>query len=57
MILASFFQSVTCRTAGFNTVDVSHLKPSTSLLMMFLMFVGGSPGSTAGVLRPRLLQF
>ena len=48
MILASFFQSVTCRTAGFNTVDVSHLKPSTSLLMMFLMFVGGSPGSTAG---------
>ena len=47
-ILASFFQSVTCRTAGFNTVDVSHLKPSTSLLMMFLMFVGGSPGSTAG---------
>ena len=35
-------------TAGFNTVDVSHLKPSTSLLMMFLMFVGGSPGSTAG---------
>lgn len=47
-ILASIFQSVTCRTAGFNTVDVSHLKPATSLLMMLLMFVGGSPGSTAG---------
>lgn len=47
-ILASFFQSVTCRTAGFNTLDVSHLKPATSLLMMLMMFVGGSPGSTAG---------
>ena len=32
-ILASFFQSITCRTAGFNTIDVSHLKPATSLLM------------------------
>ena len=47
-ILASFFQSITCRTAGFNTIDVSHLKPATSLLMMLMMFVGGSPGSTAG---------
>ncbi len=47
-ILASLFQSVTCRTAGFNTIDVSHLRPATSLLMMLLMFVGGSPGSTAG---------
>lgn len=51
------FQSVTCRTAGFNTVDVSHLKPSTSLLMMFLMFVGGSPGSTAGGIKTTTLQF
>ena len=47
-ILASFFQSITCRTAGFNTIDVSHLKPAPSLLMMLMMFVGGSPGSTAG---------
>lgn len=47
-ILASFFQSITCRTAGFNTIDVSHLKPATSLLMILMMFVGGSPGSTAG---------
>ena len=47
-ILASFFQSITCRTAGFNTIDVSHIKPATSLLMMLMMFVGGSPGSTAG---------
>lgn len=47
-ILASFFQSITCRTAGFNTIDVSHLKPATSLLMMLMMFAGGSPGSTAG---------
>jgi len=47
-ILASFFQSVTCRTAGFNTVDVSALRDETHQLMMILMFVGGAPGSTAG---------
>ena len=47
-VLASLFQSVTCRTAGFNSIDVSQLHPATSILMMMLMFVGGSPGSTAG---------
>ena len=47
-LLESFFQSVTCRTAGFNTVDIGSLHPSTLIVMMFLMFVGGSPGSTAG---------
>lgn len=54
-IFASFFQSVTTRTAGFNTVDVSHLSPATSLLMMMLMFVGGSPGSTAGGIKTTTL--
>lgn len=47
-LLAALFQSVTCRTAGFNTVDIAGLSTLTLLLMMFLMFVGGSPGSTAG---------
>jgi len=47
-ILASFFQSVTARTAGFNTVDITQLTTSSKMLMMFLMFIGGSPGSTAG---------
>ncbi len=46
--LASFFQSVTCRTAGFNTVNIGRLHNSTLLIMMILMFIGGSPGSTAG---------
>jgi len=47
-ILASFFQSVTPRTAGFNTVDIGLLTNATILLMIVLMFVGASPGSTGG---------
>ncbi len=47
-IMASFFQSITPRTAGFNTIDTAGLGYSTSLLMIIFMFVGGSPGSTAG---------
>ncbi|MCX7678971.1 MAG: TrkH family potassium uptake protein [Spirochaetes bacterium] len=47
-ILASFFQSITCRTAGFNTVDISKFRQSTQLFMIVLMFIGGSPGSIAG---------
>ncbi|MBO5260613.1 MAG: Trk family potassium uptake protein [Agathobacter sp.] len=47
-ILASFFGSVTARTAGFNTVDTAALDSSSKLLTMILMFIGGSPGSTAG---------
>ncbi len=47
-ILASLFQSVTMRTAGFNTVDFSKMSDSGSLLSVILMFIGGSPGSTAG---------
>lgn len=42
------FQSVTCRTAGFNTVDIGHLPLATLMIMIALMFVGGSPGSCAG---------
>jgi trk system potassium uptake protein TrkH len=47
-LTASFFQSVTCRTAGFNTVDIAQLRESTLFMMIFLMFIGGSPGSIAG---------
>ncbi len=47
-ILTSFFQSVTPRTAGFNTVDIGLLTNATLLLMMVLMFIGASPGSTGG---------
>ncbi|MFD2514372.1 TrkH family potassium uptake protein [Pontibacter locisalis] len=47
-LIASFFQSVTTRTAGFNTVDISALNVPTLMMFIFLMFIGGSPGSTAG---------
>lgn len=47
-ILSSLFQSVTARTAGFNTVDLSKIRETTQLIIIILMFVGGSLGSTAG---------
>ncbi len=47
-ILASLFQVVTPRTAGFNTVDLTSLGPASILLLLLLMFIGASPGSTGG---------
>ena len=47
-IVESFFQSISARTEGFYSVNLSNIKDSTSLLLMGLMFIGGSPGSTAG---------
>lgn len=47
-ILASMFGAVTPRTAGFNTVDTGAYTEGTRLLTVLLMFIGGSPGSTAG---------
>lgn len=47
-ILCSLFGSVTARTAGFNTVDTAALTDSGKLFTALLMFIGGSPGSTAG---------
>lgn len=44
----AWFQSVTLRTAGFNSIDLTALRPATLTLMIALMFIGGSPGSTAG---------
>jgi trk system potassium uptake protein TrkH len=47
-VLASLFASVTTRTAGFNTADLGAMTQSSKLLTDVLMFIGGSPGSTAG---------
>lgn len=47
-ILGAFFQSVTARTAGFNTVDIAQMSASSRFILILLMFIGGSPGSTAG---------
>jgi Trk-type K+ transport system membrane component len=47
-IVSSLFQSVTCRTAGFNSVDIGQLGQPVIFFMMFLMFIGASPGSTGG---------
>ncbi len=44
----SFFQSVTLRTAGFNTIPLTNLHKYTIYMMTLFMFIGGSPGSTAG---------
>jgi trk system potassium uptake protein TrkH len=44
----ALFQSVTARTAGFNTVDTSHLSAGSKLVLILLMSIGGSPSSTAG---------
>lgn len=47
-IMASYFQAVTPRTAGFNTLDITKLLPASAIFIMLLMFVGASPGGTGG---------
>ena len=47
-ILCSLFQSVTPRTAGFNTADLTTVSQSGQMMIIILMLIGGSPGSTAG---------
>ncbi|GAU79776.1 TrkH family potassium uptake protein [Fusibacter sp. 3D3] len=47
-ILGALFHSITPRTAGFNTLDMAQLKLPTLIFTILFMFVGGSPGSTAG---------
>lgn len=54
-ICASLFQSVTTRTAGFNTVDLTLLSESGIAIMVILMVIGGSPGSTAGGMKTTTL--
>lgn len=46
--LAAWFQSVTTRTAGFNTIDIGAMTPTGLFLTIALMFIGASPGSTGG---------
>lgn len=46
--VGSLFQSVTARTAGFNSLDIAKMTPSSQFLIVCLMMIGGSPGSTAG---------
>ena len=47
-LLSAFFCAVTPRTAGFNSVDIASLSTAGKVMTAFLMFIGGSPGSTAG---------
>lgn len=47
-VLASYFQAVTPRTAGFNTVNIGSMLAPTLIITMFLMFIGASPGGTGG---------
>ena len=54
-LLASFFQSVTPRTAGFNTVSLSAMSGASQGVMILLMLIGGSPGSTAGGMKTTTL--
>ena len=54
-LLASLFQSVTARTAGFNTTDLSAMSGASRAIMIALMLVGGSPGSTAGGMKTTTL--
>lgn len=51
----AWFQSVTLRTAGFNTVDIADIAGPTFLVMIFFMFIGGSPGGTAGGIKTTTL--
>ncbi|MCL6477130.1 MAG: TrkH family potassium uptake protein [Peptococcaceae bacterium] len=47
-LMASYFQGATPRTAGFNTVDLTSLRTTTLFMIIILMFIGASPGSTGG---------
>jgi trk system potassium uptake protein TrkH len=54
-LLASFFQSVTTRTAGFNSLDFAAMNNETLLATLVLMFIGASPGSTGGGIKTTTL--
>lgn len=54
-LLNAIFDSATARTAGFNTTDTASLSPASKILTVFLMFIGGSPGSTAGGIKTTTL--
>lgn len=54
-IFGAMFQSVTVRTAGFNTVDLTRITEPGLMIMILLMLIGGSPGSTAGGMKTTTL--
>ncbi len=54
-LMMAVFQSVTCRTAGFNTVDIGALNSASLAFMMFLMYFGASPGSCGGGIKTTTL--
>jgi trk system potassium uptake protein len=54
-LLSSYFQSVTPRTAGFNTLNIADMYPATLFFIILLMFVGASPGSTGGGIKTTTL--
>lgn len=54
-MITALFQSVTCRTAGFNSIDTAAMSQGSKVLSMILMFIGGSPGSTAGGIKTTTL--
>lgn len=55
-LLTSFFQSITTRTAGFNTIDNGLMSKPSVLLTIMLMFIGASPGSTGGGIKTTTLM-
>jgi len=55
-LLASWFHSVTTRTAGFNSIDVGKMTIGSLIITMALMFIGGSPGGTAGGIKTTTLR-
>jgi trk system potassium uptake protein TrkH len=54
-VLTSFFQAVTPRTAGFNTIPIRSLRSISLFIMIFLMFIGASPGGTGGGIKTTTL--
>ncbi len=55
-LLAAWFQSVTPRTAGFNTIDIGKMTTAGLFITIALMFIGGSPGGTAGGIKTTTLR-
>ncbi|MBD2075242.1 ATPase [Phormidium sp. FACHB-592] len=55
-VLAAWFQAVTPRTAGFNTIDISKMTTAGLFIMIALMLIGGSPGGTAGGIKTTTLR-
>jgi len=54
--LAAWFQSVTSRTAGFNTIDIGSMTTAALFITIFLMFIGGSPSGTSGGIKTTTLR-